>query len=527
MSTGVFRISRDKARYWFYPLIPVVGLFAIALLWAAVLFEVAAEDRMAGLILTDEQALNEAHGHRNAMFALAAGGTVVLLPFFGLLTWVVRRLRAKTALLRAQRQFLRELLDNIPIGISVRQLKADGSGAYLVWNETNAVMYGVDKEKVLELPISTAIAPEDTVKQVRQWDAELMASPAVQEVVEHLRRTDGAESVIHRVRAPIFDGDAVKYVVTVSEDITRKRAIEDDVRLASKVFESTADGILISDRDDRVIRVNPAFTELTGFTQEEMHGHRVYESPFRPPDRAAAERRMERLRREGRVTAQIQRSHKDGRQLDLWLTATHVRGSDGEIVNYVRVFSDISQIRNTQLRLEQLANYDSLTGLPNRRLFADRIEQALQRARRAKGMVALLFLDLDGFKQVNDAHGHDVGDDLLKEVSRRLAGCVRSSDSLCRLGGDEFTVILGDVGSRGNASLVAESIINQMIRPVVIDGRRLQVGTSIGIALFPDHGRLSVELISSADAAMYRAKKAGGNRHMFFGDVPERLQKVA
>jgi PAS domain S-box-containing protein len=222
--------------------------------------------------------------------------------------------------------------------------------------------------------------------------------------------------------------------------------------LASKVFETTADGIVISDRDDRVIRVNSAFTKLTGYTQDEMQNHRVFDSPFTPLDREEAEKRMERLRVEGVVTAQIQRRHKDGSELHLWLTATFVLDGDGEIVNYVRVFSDISQIRNAQRRLEQLANFDSLTGLPNRRLFSDRIQQAILRAERSGCGIGLLFLDLDGFKHINDSCGHDVGDQLLSVVARRLTACVRSSDSLCRLGGDEFTVIIAMCGRARNAS---------------------------------------------------------------------------
>jgi PAS domain-containing protein len=162
MKTAIFGNWREHRRYWFYPLIPIVGLFAIAMLWATVLVEVAAEERAAIAILTDDQAVNEAHSHRDVMLALAVGGTVVILPFFGLLTWVVRRLRRKAAQLRGQREFLRELLDNIPIGISVRRLKADGSGTYLVWNETNAVMYGVGKQKVLDQPISAVLVPQPT-----------------------------------------------------------------------------------------------------------------------------------------------------------------------------------------------------------------------------------------------------------------------------------------------------------------------------------------------------------------------------
>ncbi len=187
---------------------------------------------------------------------------------------------------------------------------------------------------------------------------------------------------------------------------------------------------------------------------------------------------MTHLHREGYVTAEVRRKHKDGRELQLWITATLVRSDEGRILNYLRVFTDISPLKDTQRQLEHLVHIDPLTGLPNRRLFGERIEDALHRARRTGLGVALLFLDLDGFKHINDTHGHHVGDQLLQQAAVKLAGCIRASDSLFRLGGES-----------------------------------MKVGTSIGIALYPADGGDSIALIHSADAAMYRAKNAGGNRH--------------
>ena len=472
------------------------------------------------LVLIAEQSKDEAisdfNRHRRAYLALAIGGTLAILPFFGVLTLIMHRLRRKTEQLRNQRTFLQELLDNIPVGISVRRLTADGSGTYIVWNETNGVMYGVAKESALGRTV-VAIASPATAERVLEWDRQLIASPSILDVVEMERLPNGATSHIHRVRAPIFDaGDEAEYVVTVSENVTSRHEAEEKLRLLSKVFETTADGIVIADAEDKVIAVNTAFTRLSGYTPQEMLGHPLWTSPFAPLDPEASARRMDYLHATGFVTAEVRRTHKDGTALYLWVTASVVRDESGGITNYVRTFTDISQLKSAQRQLEQFANFDLLTGLPNRRLFNDRLELALAGAARKGEGVGLLFLDLDGFKRVNDDHGHEVGDELLRLVAARMAECVRASDSLCRLGGDEFTVISEKPIGTEQVAFVAKRIQNVLSKPFLIGGRQLKIGVSIGIAVYPANGLTANDLLSHADTAMYHAKKSGGNRHAFY-----------
>ncbi len=282
------------------------------------------------------------------------------------------------------------------------------------------------------------------------------------------------------------------------------------------MFETTADAIVISDTDDRVIMVNAAFSKLTGFDAQDIVGKILAESPFRPLDVDESNARMERQRRDGFVTAEVPRIRKDGTPLSLWVTASCVRNADGTVRNYVRVFTDISLLKETQRKLEQLASFDELTGLPNRRLLHDRLEQTLRRMQRRNDGMAVMFIDLDGFKNVNDSHGHAIGDLALRAVAARLQKCIRSSDSVGRLGGDEFAIVLDGARLPADAALVGKRIVAAMSEPLVLEQHRVTLAASIGIAVYPADGTDAATLLRNADAAMYKAKQARRNGFRFF-----------
>ncbi|HEY5366163.1 MAG TPA: diguanylate cyclase [Casimicrobiaceae bacterium] len=449
--------------------------------------------------------------------AVAAAATVIIVIFFALVTVLAVRLQRNRRELRRERQFLVSILDNIPAGVSVRSMQPATRGRYVMWNEACEAMFGIRAHDALGRTLSEMLAPELSAPLLA-LDEELLASPMVQETSEVIDVPNRGRRTFHLVRAPMLGGaDEVDYIMSIATDVTDERARNDQLRLASKVFETTADAIMLSDSDDRVIMVNRGFEKLTGFTSADVLGQPVAQSPFRATDPAAYDIRMERLRREGIVTGEVQRVSKDGSLLALWITASCVRNAEGTIVNYVRVFSDISLLKTTQRKLEELASHDSLTGLPNRRLLQDRLALALQRARRNHTTMAVMFIDLDGFKAVNDTLGHDVGDLLLREVGARLSKCVRASDSVGRFGGDEFAIVLEDANLPHDAVVIGERIVAALAAPFEFNGHRVRATASIGVAVHPADGADAAALLKNADVAMYAAKKSGRNRFVFFG----------
>jgi diguanylate cyclase (GGDEF)-like protein/PAS domain S-box-containing protein len=302
----------------------------------------------------------------------------------------------------------------------------------------------------------------------------------------------------------------------VMRDLSEQRRAEHSLRLAARVFESSGEAILITDQDNRFLSVNRAFSRLTGYSQEEVIGRNPRLLKSDRHDQAFYQQLWEHLLDTGHWQGEIWNRRKNGEIYPEWLSITVVRDTQGQVLNYIGIFSDISEVKAAMQQIEFLAHYDPLTRLPNRRLLEQRVQQLIALAARNKKQLAFLFIDLDRFKVVNDSLGHAAGDVILETVAQRLRATVREVDCLARLGGDEFVCVLHDVVEPPDAHTAASRLIAALDAPMQIAGHSLTITASIGISLYPSDGDDYETLLKHADAAMYSAKRAGRDRFMFF-----------
>jgi diguanylate cyclase (GGDEF)-like protein/PAS domain S-box-containing protein len=316
--------------------------------------------------------------------------------------------------------------------------------------------------------------------------------------------------------------------IWVYADITPRREAEEKLRLSATVLEHIADGVAVVDRNGRIVAVNPAFTQITGYQAAEALGRDLGLTRSGRHDDTFHEQLWAGLVESGAWQGELWAMRKNGEQFLQALTLTAVRDAHGDTTHYAGVFSDITLVKENADKLDHLAHHDSLTRLPNRLLFNDRLQHALDRAHRSHEQLALLFIDLDRFKNVNDTLGHHIGDELLQQVAAMLSDRLRDGDTLARLGGDEFVVLLEGIGGEYSATLVAEKLVALFEQPFVVAGHELFVTCSIGISLYPHDATDLNMLIRNADVAMYQAKARGRNGYRFYamsmaGEGVERL----
>lgn len=287
-------------------------------------------------------------------------------------------------------------------------------------------------------------------------------------------------------------------------------------KLTGTVFENAKEGVIITDPSGTILNVNKAFCRVTGYSLEEVVGKnpRLLHSGHHPE--SFYQQMWQALANEGQWQGEIWNRRKNGDVYLEWLSIAAVLDDEGRTTHYVGIFSDLTSQKESEERLYHLAHYDILTDLPNRMLMQDTLRQALLRAKRHSHIVAVMFLDLDGFKVVNDTYGHSEGDRLLQKVAKRLGGCLRQSDTVARFGGDEFTIIIPDLESTEGLETVAQKIIDTIAVPVPLGDHEGHVTTSIGISFYPGDGVDVDTLIKRADIAMYYAKNHGKNQFRFY-----------
>ena len=392
----------------------------------------------------------------------------------------------------------------------------DTSGCYQFVNQRFVELTGLDAEAVIGRS-DAQIFPARLAQALRRGDLQTMAE------LDNVASTEsvqlGARELwFEFLRFPVFDASGVvRAVCTQATDITHRRHADEQLRLAAKVFDRSGEAIAITDAEARIITVNQAFTDITGFTFEEAIGQTPALLKSGRHSKEFYDAMWRGLSEQGWWQGEIFNRRKNGEIYPEWLTINAVHGQDGRLQNYVAIFSDITAIKSSQRRIEYMATHDELTSLPNRSLLLDRLKHGISTMQRRKRKLAVMFIDLDNFKNINDSLGHDIGDLLLKEAAQRLQRCVRDADTLARIGGDEFVALLAEVDI-AELNRIATRIVDFLSASFTIRDHQLFVSASIGISVFPADGEDSSTLLKNADTAMYRAKERGRNQYQFFAE---------
>ncbi|MEW6163703.1 MAG: EAL domain-containing protein [Pseudomonadota bacterium] len=379
-------------------------------------------------------------------------------------------------------------------------------------NPAASDFYGYTHEELMALQISdiNLLTPAEVEKEMAR---------AIKEKRDYFifphRMKDGSLRTVEMYSGPYHHQNRL-ILYSIIHDITERVEAERAIREAATVFEATGEAIVITDANGVIKRVNPAFTATTGYAPEQALGRtpRLLKSGRHDARFYAA--MWDAMQTHGHWEGEIWNRRSDGEIFPVWQTISAVRDAEGEIVEFVSLFIDITQRKRSEDEIAYRANYDALTGLPNRNLLVERLGQAMKQARRENSRVAVMFIDLDFFKQVNDTLGHAFGDRLLQAVAERMRQCVRETDTIARQGGDEFVVLLADIEDTAAASLVGDKIVARMAVPFLLDDHEIHIGASVGITLYPDDGADIETLFRNADLAMYRAKEAGRNNAQFF-----------
>ncbi|CCQ73112.1 EAL domain-containing protein [Magnetospira sp. QH-2] len=391
-------------------------------------------------------------------------------------------------------------------------------------NKALGGMLGRNREDIVGRSIADFVEPDNKAILESHLNYLIQNRQASFELA--LRHLDG-RTVYTRISATslVDDPKTPTSFFAFVTDITDRIQAEEILRLSAAVFENSADAIMITDANNHIKAVNPAFTRITHWPAEEVIGKDPAILNSGRHGSTFFNEMLEELSKSGHWEGEIWNQRKDGEEFAGWLSIAAIRDDQGTMVEYVALFSDITKRKEAEEVIRRQANYDALTQLPNRTLFLERLRSGLVQAKRAERRIGLMFIDLDRFKWVNDTLGHAAGDQLLQQAAERLTGCIRESDTVARLGGDEFTVILSQVAHTRDVERVASKILDRLASMFLIDDTDVFISGSIGITVFPDDGDDVETLLKNADSAMYRAKEGGRNAFRFFtGEIDEKVR---
>jgi diguanylate cyclase (GGDEF)-like protein/PAS domain S-box-containing protein len=421
------------------------------------------------------------------------------------------RNQAQEALLSGERHF-RAYFERSRVGMAATSPEK----GWLEVNDALCEMLGYSREELMRMTWAALTHPDDLEENLREYNRIIDGEIESYTIENRFIRKDGKVVYARRTPQAVRKADgSLDYIVALVEDITGRKLAEQELRIAATAFE-TEEGIMITDLDQRILRVNRAFTRLTGFSATDAIGRTPALLHSGRQNAEFYRNLWDSVTRDKYWQGEVWNRRKNGEVYPEWLTITAVADANGQVAHYVGIFSDISLRKASDEKIHQLAFYDTVTGLPNRSLLQDRLFQTINQARRHSGKAAVLFLDLDNFKVLNDSLGHQYGDMLLKGVASRLVENLREEDTVARQGGDEFVVILPEMGREEDVTLIVDKLLEMLSASFECNGHQIFISASVGIAVYPRDGEDEAALFRNAESAMYRAKDQGKNRFQFF-----------
>jgi len=389
----------------------------------------------------------------------------------------------------------------------------------------------IQQMKISDKDRSTSKAVEDILRFLIQWlvfhilESDMHMAKVIHAIQSGMTAKSAKEKADQEMRQHI--GVLVETILDMyeqlstltlrlSQEIDIRKKAEVKLRLASNVVENTLDAICITDSDKKIIEANPAFYQTTKFSPEEVMGRNIGEMKSGLYEESLATQIEAALLTDQQWSGVVSSRNKEGEVMVEWLSLSSVENEEDEGSHYVAVFSEITHLADRLSDMEHLAYHDALTELPNRILLADRLELAVANADRKKELLAVCYLDLDGFKPVNDQFGHEAGDEVLKVIAQRLLTVLRTNDTVSRVGGDEFVLLLGELKKPDDYQELLDRVLAEVANPILFDGNIFTVTASIGVTIYPIDRSLVDDLIRHADRAMYQAKQAGKSSYILY-----------
>ena len=448
---------------------------------------------------------------------------LITIVFAALRFQLLERQRIEKQLKESNEQLkrFRHVIDTVPAYVYIKNKE----GRYRYGNHLTHTLFQCSGED-LDGSDDSRFFSAETVARLEAVDARvLLHGETTQEEIEAIVK--GEHRVYWEVKRPIIDDHGkIEGLIGLSTDISERKKTEEAMRLAELVYRNSSEGMAVTDADGFILSVNPAFTKITGYASEEVVGKHqsLLDSGRESPE--FYQIMWHTLDATGCWQGEILNCRKNGEYYTGWLSINSIYNEDGSVHRRVALFTDITQKKELEQRIWKQANFDELTGLPNRPMFYDRLGHLTLKALRNHRTIALMLLDLDRFKEINDTLGHHYGDQLLKETAQRLKRCVRETDTVARLGGDEFTIIIGELDDNRHAERIARDILRQLEASFRLNDGSAYISASIGIAFFPADATEIDQLLANADQAMYAAKAQGRNRYCYFAPaMQEAMQR--